>query len=257
MTSEVSVSEQPYTSDREYRFFFEHCALGMARARFADARWLDANPALCKMLGRSRQEMISMPWPDMTHPEDVRPDLDLFHQMAAGELDSYSVEKRFLHKQGHYIWARLTLSLVRDEEGNPDYEVAIIENIGERKAAEQKLAASRSELEAQRAWLQTTVDTIPTGLIMLDEAGQLLLENAEWKRTWANDSELNVAVDYDSYKGFRPDTGERIAAHEWPCAISLKQGIRTHDVVLDIERFDGTRGTIVVSSAPIHDGTVA
>lgn len=255
MTIELLSAEKPGTSDTQYQAFFEHCALGMARARFVDAKWLDANPAFCRMLGRTREDIVSTPWPNMTHPDDVQPDLDLFGQMAAGELDSYSVEKRLLHKQGHYVWARLTLSLVRDMQGKPDYEVAIIENIGVRKAAEEELASSRLQLEAERAWLQTTVDTIPTGLIMLGEQGQLLMENAEWKRTWANDSELDVAVDYDSYKGFRPDTGERIAGEEWPCAMSLKQGVHTRDVILDIERFNGTRGTIVVSSAPIHDSS--
>jgi PAS domain S-box-containing protein len=255
MTIEHICAETLGSSDTQHQAFFEHCALGMARARFLDAKWLDANPAFCRMLGRTREDIVSTPWPNMTHPEDVQPDLDLFGRMAAGELDSYSVEKRLLHKQGHYIWARLTLSLVRDVHGKPDYEVAIIENIGARKAAEAELANSRLQLEAERAWLQTTVDTIPTGLIMLGEQGELLLENAEWKRTWAIDSELNVAIDYASYKGFRPDTGERIAGEEWPCALSLKQGVHTRDVILDIERFNGTRGTIVVSSAPIHDST--
>lgn len=68
-------------------------------------------------------------------------------------------------------------------------------------------------------------------------------------------SPLNAPADYDSYKGFRPDTGERISGEKWPCAISLKQGICTRDVILDIERFNGESGTIVVSSAPILDRT--
>jgi signal transduction histidine kinase len=121
--------------------------------------------------------------------------------------------------------------------------------------ATEKLAQSTSELEAERVRLQTIVDTIPTGLIMLDQNGAFLIENAEWKRTWAGNGIVNGVVDYDSYKGFDPATGERIGATDWPCAISLKQGIKTHDVVIDIERFDGTPGTIVVSSAPIRDNT--
>lgn len=255
MTIDHPSAGQAYPSGRELRAFFEHCALGMARARFADSLWIDANPAFCQMLGLSRDEIVATPWQAMTHPEDLNPDQELFARMAGGTLDSYSVEKRLRHGQGHYLWARLTLSVVRDSEGRPDYEIAVIEDIGERKAAEEKLVQSRRELEAERAWLKATVDTIPTGLIMLNEAGELTLENAEWKRTWASDSELNVALDYGTYKGFRPDTGERIASEEWPCAMSLKQGVCTRGVMLDIERFNGSRGTIVVSSAPIHDST--
>ncbi|MBW3549320.1 MAG: response regulator [Proteobacteria bacterium] len=91
--------------------------------------------------------------------------------------------------------------------------------------------------------------------MMLDEDGAVTLENDEWKRIWAGNAVVNSVVDYDRYKGFRPDTGERISAEEWPYAISLKQGIETRDVVLDIERFNGTRGTIVVSSSPLRDDT--
>ena len=123
------------------------------------------------------------------------------------------------------------------------------------RSVEQKLRRSQAELEAERVRLQTIIDTIPTGLIMLNDHGAMEIENAEWKRTWAGNAVLNSVVDYDAYKGFRPDTGERIAAEEWPCAISLKQGVRTRDVILDIERFNGSRGTIVVSSAPIRDET--
>jgi PAS domain S-box-containing protein len=56
--------------------------------------------------------------------------------MAAGELDAYTVEKRFIHKEGHCVWARLTLSLVRDAEGHPLYEICIAEDIQERKWAD-------------------------------------------------------------------------------------------------------------------------
>ncbi|MCC2658669.1 MAG: hypothetical protein K0Q76_3777 [Panacagrimonas sp.] len=115
------------------------------------------------------------------------------------------------------------------------------------------LRDSRSELEAERSRLQAILDTIPAGLIMLDEHGAPLIENDEWKQTWTGTATLDAAPQYDRYKGFRPDTGERIADHEWPVVISLKQGNAMQDVVLDIERFDGTRGTIVVSSAPILD----
>lgn len=243
------------TSEAKFRAMFERSALGMARVRFADARWIDVNDAFCQMLGHSRDEMLLTSWPDITHPDDVGPDLTLFERMAVGELDMYTLEKRFLHAKGHPVWVKLTLSLVRDANGNPYYEIAVIEDIDDRKAAEQELADSRLQLEAERARLQAIVDTIPTGLIMVDEAGAITLENAEWKRTWASNSVLNSVVDYDIYKGFRPDTGERISPEEWPCAKSLKEGIQTRDVILDIERLDGTRGTIVVSSAPIRADT--
>lgn len=103
MPSAMSTEVSPRNSDTEYRAIFEQAAVGMACARFTDARWLFVNPAFCQMMGRSREEMLSTAWPDMTHPDDLHPDLELFNRMAAGELDSYSVEKRLIHHQGHAV----------------------------------------------------------------------------------------------------------------------------------------------------------
>ena len=117
------------------------------------------------------------------------------------------------------------------------------------------LRESRREVEAERSRLQAIVDTVPTGLVAVDEHGQTTLENAEWKRTWAGTPSSAGAKDDNPYKGYRPKTREPISASEWPCALSRTQGISTRGVVLDIEKFDGTCGTIVVSSAPLRDET--
>jgi PAS domain S-box-containing protein len=147
--------EQQRESEAKFRAIFEKAAIGIGRISFVDARWIDVNDAFCRMLGYSLEEMRATPWPQITHPEDVDLDFIAFRRMAAGELDSYTVEKRFIHKQGHHVWTRLTLSLVRNAEGRPDYEIAVIENITERKIAEEKLReaittaeqASRSKSE--------------------------------------------------------------------------------------------------------------
>ena len=134
-------------SEEKYRAIFERAAVGMGRVLFDDARWVEVNDAFCNMLGYSPEEMRATPWPQITHPEDIELDLVPFRRMTAGELESYSVEKRFIHKEGHLVWARLTLSLVRDPHGAPDYEIAIIENITARKEAEEALRRLTEELE--------------------------------------------------------------------------------------------------------------
>jgi PAS domain S-box-containing protein len=146
--TELRRAEQAVRENEEkYRAVFERAAIGMGRVRFDDARWIEVNDAFCNMLGYSPEEMRATPWPQITHPDDVDLDLIQFRRMAAGKLDSYSVEKRFIHKGGHHVWARLTLSLVRDANGRPDYEIAIIENITQRKEAEESLRQLTEELE--------------------------------------------------------------------------------------------------------------
>ncbi len=156
-------------SEAKYRAVFEQAAIGIGRVSFADARWIDVNEAFCRMLGYTTEEMLATPWPEITHPEDLDLDLVPFRRMAAGELDSYSVEKRIIHKDGHQVWARLTLSLVRDAEGQPDYEVAVIEDVTERKRAEEELR--RSE-DRYRSLFEMMGEGFALGEPIFDEQGE-------------------------------------------------------------------------------------
>jgi two-component system, NtrC family, C4-dicarboxylate transport sensor histidine kinase DctB len=133
-------------SEARFRAIFERAAIGVARVGFEGARWLEVNEAFCRMLGYTREELIGKPWPDFTHPDDIDIDLQPFRRMAAGEVQTYSVEKRFIHKDRHQVWARLTLSLVCDAYGQPDFEVCIVEDITARKAAEKALRNSEQRL---------------------------------------------------------------------------------------------------------------
>jgi PAS domain S-box-containing protein len=141
-------------SEEKFRSFFEHAAVGMGRVSFTDARWIDVNGAFCRMLGYSQEVMKATPWPHITHPEDLDLDLIPFRRMAAGKLDAYSVEKRFIHKEGHHVWARLTLSLVRNAAGLPDYEIAVIEDITDRKHSEAERERLLAEVQRSNQELQ-------------------------------------------------------------------------------------------------------
>lgn len=157
-------------SEEKFRAIFEQAAVGIGRVRFDDARWIDVNSAFCAMLGYSAEEMKATPWPQITHPDDLDLDLIPFKSMAQGELDNYSVEKRFIHKKGFHVWARLTLSAVRDQQGRPLYEIAIIEDVSERKEAQKQI-----QVAAERFDLITSSNIV--GCIIVDFAGNVLLAN--------------------------------------------------------------------------------
>jgi PAS domain S-box-containing protein len=157
ITRRKQAEEALRQSEEKFRAVFEQAAIGIGRVRFADARWIDVNEAFCRILGYSAEELRATSWPQITHPEDVELDLIPFRRMARGEIDSYHVEKRFIHKAGHPVWARLTLSLVRDAQGQPDYEIAIIENIIQRKQAEAALKQAQEELAQANADLERRV----------------------------------------------------------------------------------------------------
>ncbi|NMM24158.1 MAG: EAL domain-containing protein [Phycicoccus sp.] len=110
------------------------------------------NEVLRHSLGYSPEEFAAMPFEEFTHADDVQPNLDLFAQIAAGEIDHFQMEKRFIRKDGGILWADLTASLVRDADGNPDYVIGTTQDISERKRLEVELrgAEERYRLLVER-----------------------------------------------------------------------------------------------------------
>ncbi|MGH8604333.1 MAG: PAS domain S-box protein, partial [Gammaproteobacteria bacterium] len=91
---------------------------------------------LCEILGYGREELLGMTFLDLTPPEDVDASLDRVRRMLDGELDPYSLERRYIRKDGSRFWARLVVSLARKASGEPDYFICVVEDITERKLVE-------------------------------------------------------------------------------------------------------------------------
>lgn len=122
-------------SEERFRGAFEAAPIGMALAA-PDGRWLKVNDALCEIVGYSADELLTMSFQDMTHPDDLEEDLALGRRLLGGEFSSYQLEKRYLRKDGSDVWIHLSVSLVRAEDGTPAYSVAQILDIDERKRGE-------------------------------------------------------------------------------------------------------------------------
>ena len=235
----------------------------MARVDFATARWLEVNDALCALVGYSREEMLATPWPRITHPEDVDLDLLPFRRMASGEIDSYSVDKRFIHQKGHVVWGRLNLSLARDGEGRPDYEIAVIEDISDRKRAEAELAEREERLrdalgeqERSHAVLDAMLESLPTAVILADPQGRLVRWNRANEHLWGlrgiePGRTLSIAG-YGDWKGWWYPGGEQLQPEDWAMARALQKREVVLGDVVEIERFDGSgRRVMVIVGAPV------
>lgn len=132
--------------EERFRATFEQAAVGIAHVG-PDGRWLRVNRKLCEIVGYDHDELLALTFQDITDPADLDADLVLVGQVLAGEIDSYQIEKRYLRRDGRKIWINLTVSLVRDEQGAPDYFISVVEEIGPRKAAEAEVARLNADLE--------------------------------------------------------------------------------------------------------------
>jgi len=101
-----------------------------------DGRFIKVNPALCQLLGYSEVELLANDFQSITHPDDLDADLDNLRALLDGRIVSYQMEKRYFHRAGRMIWAQLSVSMVRKPGGEPDFLVAQIQDVTERKAIE-------------------------------------------------------------------------------------------------------------------------
>ncbi|MCX7108675.1 MAG: EAL domain-containing protein [Proteobacteria bacterium] len=125
-------------SEARFRSYFELPLVGCA-VTLPSKGWLDANDTLCEMLGYGKTELTRMTWAELTHPDDIAADLVQFNRVLAGEIDGYTVEKRFTHKNGHSVHTLIAVHCLRKPDRSVDYFISLIFDITERKQAGQVL----------------------------------------------------------------------------------------------------------------------
>ncbi len=157
LTQEITEKQRMETALREseerFRGAFETAAHGMGLVS-TEGRWLKVNQALCDIVGYEPDELMATDFQTITHPDDLDADLECVRRVLADEIRTYQMEKRYIHKDGRYVWILLSVSLVRDMDGEPVHFVSQIQDISVRKKAEAKLAAKSAELERSNAELK-------------------------------------------------------------------------------------------------------
>ena len=140
-------------SEERFRATFEQAAVGIAHVGFG-GEWLRVNQKLCDIVGYTREELLERTFQDITHPDRIQDNLDLFVPLMTGEISTFSIEKRYFRKDGSIVWIDLTVSAACDGGGKPSYTIAVIEDITERKRGEE---AQRFLVEAGMA-LSSSLD---------------------------------------------------------------------------------------------------
>lgn len=151
VTARKAAAAELRMSEARFRAVFEAPDVGISIAAPGKG-YIQVNDRLCQMLGYSREELLRLTWADITHPGDADRDLENLELLLRGKIDRFTVDKRYLRKDGSTLWVQLSTAAVRRPDGSVDFFVAIVNDIGPRKEAEAELeSARRAAEEASRA----------------------------------------------------------------------------------------------------------
>ncbi len=231
-------------SEARFRSYFDLPLVGIAMSS-TEKRWIQVNDRLCSILGYSRDELLTMSWPEMTYDEDVEANVHSFDRLLAGDIDNYDLEKRFVRKDGKVIWTRLSAGCVRKTDGVVDYLVVLVEDISERRATEDALHASQ---DRYRLIAENTADVIWT----LDLATRrLTYVSPSVKRLRGFSAEEVLAQPFEA--GLTAESLQRVEAYLGAALAKIAAGdesAMTGAIEADMPTKDGgTVRTEVVASA--------
>lgn len=148
ITERKQAEDALHESEKRFRNTFEQAAVGLSHVT-PEGHFLLINQKLCDLVGYTREEMLSKTFQEITYPDDLETDLKQAQRMAAHEIETYTLEKRYIRKDQTIQWVELTVSMVSNADGTPDYYIAVVQDITQRVQTQQKLATANVRLEEQ------------------------------------------------------------------------------------------------------------
>jgi PAS domain S-box-containing protein len=142
MQEELRISQENFMS------YFNTGAVGMS-VTTPSRNWVEVNDQLCRMLGYSKEELRRLTWSELTHPDDLNTDMDLYNQAMRGERDTYQIDKRFIRRDGGILYVSLSVACQRFPDGSPCYFLASLVDISERVKQKSALRAALEQLAEQ------------------------------------------------------------------------------------------------------------
>lgn len=233
-------------SAEDFARIFAHAGTAIGKVA-PDGRFLVVNDAYCELTGYGRDELIAGAFQQITHPDDLQSDLEALQALLAGEAERYSKDKRYVRKNGREVWVRLTVSLVRDRDGEPDFFIKVAQNIDAQKIAEQVLAA-------REAQLRTIVETVPVGLVMAElPSGRIVGGNSYVEQLLRHPVFHSADIhSYDEWVSFHGD-GTRVRGTEYPLARMVLEREENPSIDVNYRRGDGTFAWTRITGRPVRN----
>lgn len=254
ITERKQAEEAVKDAELRYRSIFEQAPVGIATIDSLTGRFLSVNASFCAINGYANEEMLSRTFLDITHPDDLQADLDQMKRILDGDIAMFELDKHVLNKNGDTIWVHLTCVSLWQRPSDPRMHLAIVQDITERKRAEERAQQFQNELEQlvesrtadlQRTHrlLQSVIDSSPDWIYVKDREHRFVLVN----KAFAASQQCAPA-----------DMADRLDTDFWPqelCEGNVAKGIRGFHTD-DRRAFAGDMIRNPYDHASLHDGTL-
>ncbi len=253
ITKRKRAEQELARSEYEFRSVFETSAAGMAQVN-AVGRFIRVNEKFCDITGYGQDELLSMTFSQITHPEDREKTIAIYAEALRGEHRQWSEEKRYLRKDGTAVWVKITGSVLLDADGGHLRSTAVVEDITELKKAAREVQEARDEAVRERLRLEAILQTIPSGLIVFDAASATIILQNRMARSMfqhalnAKDQKLRMG----QLQMTKPD-GSLFRSEDLPGSRAIQTGELVSDVEMMMITPDGREVTILNNAAPLRD----
>lgn len=173
ITDRLSLTAKVRASEELFRTIFEDAPIAIYLANLDDNKLVRVNKTYCEMLGYTAAELLAQTFIELGHPEDSPKNLQVADSLERGEITHYQIELRQITATGKIVWVNVTATLIRDGEGQPIYNLGMIENITNRKISAAALQASESQLRKQAAQLQEAYEQLQNAQIQLVQSEKM------------------------------------------------------------------------------------
>ncbi|MBD0388198.1 MAG: PAS domain S-box protein, partial [Nostoc sp. C3-bin3] len=231
-------------SEERFRATFEQAAVGICHCSL-DQRFFLFNQKFCDIIGYTPEETQGLTYTDITHPDDLKVESDYVRQILASTQSSYSMEKRYIRKDGSLVWVNVTGAVVRSAAGEIKYGVAVVEDISDRKRIEEALQESQQKY-------QTLFEIFPIGISLTDKTGKLIEVNRASERILGLSTVEQTQRKYDApdWKIIRLD-GSAMPASEFASVRALNENKVVENIEMGIAKPNDETTWISVTAAPI------
>lgn len=198
ITDQKNKEEEIRINEERFRQLFYNASVGMVIANL-NGKLVQANPVYCKLFGYTAEEIVQLDIASITHPAYIDENISFLQQMILGQIENFSIEKKYLKKNGEEVWVHNYVSLVKGIDGAPKHIVAVVHNVHEKKLAEESL-----KLQAR------VLESMDEGVSVSDDKGNILYTNAAEDKMFGYEQGELIGKHVTIQNAYSPAENERI-----------------------------------------------